>query len=225
MNQFEIVAETRNDRGKGASRRLRRAGKVPGIVYGAHKDARAIQLDHNDMLLHTDHEAFYSHILDLKLDGQLERVVLKDMQRHPFKPFIMHMDFLRVDESEELTMRVPLHFVNAERCIGVKQSGGVISHLMSDLEITCLPRYLPEYIEVDVANLDVGDSIDLAGLILPEGVQVTLVVQGGDDNLPVVSVNMPRAEVDEGEEGAEEETLRAEAPAAAGEEASGEDDD
>ncbi len=214
MNQFEIEAESRNDRGKGASRRLRRAGKIPGVVYGAHKDAVAIQLVHNDMLLHTEHEAFYSHILDLKVDGTPEKVVLKDMQRHPFKPFIMHMDFLRVDESEELTMRVPIHFVNEERCVGVKQSGGVIAHLMSDLEISCLPRNLPEYIEVDVAALDVGDTVHLSDLTMPEGVQLTLLAQGGDEALPVVSVQVPRA-VSEDEEG--EEAEGDEAPAEGGE--------
>lgn len=208
MNQFEVDAEIRQDRGKGASRRLRRAGKFPGIVYGAHKDPVAIQLNHNELLLQTAHEAFYSHILDLKVDGKAEKVVLKDMQRHPYKPFIHHMDFQRVDESEALTMRVPLHFLNEERCVGVKQSGGVISHLLSDLEITCLPKDLPEYIEIDVENLDLGDAVHLADLVLPDGVQITALMHGGDDSLAVAQVVMPRgpsAEDEEAEDAAEEE--------------------
>lgn len=207
MNIFEIEAELRHDRGKGASRRLRRDDKIPAIIYGGHNDAVAVQLAHNEILLRTAHEAFYSHILTLKVDGVAERVVLKDMQRHPYKPFIMHMDFLRVSATEALTIRVPLHFINEERCIGVKQSGGVISHLMSDLEVTCLPQDLPEYIEVDVAALDIGDSIHLGELTVPSGVQLTVLAHGGDENQAVVSVNAPRVggEDDEDEGDDEEE--------------------
>ncbi|MEQ8230965.1 MAG: 50S ribosomal protein L25/general stress protein Ctc [Gammaproteobacteria bacterium] len=207
MDIFEIEAELRHDRGKGASRRLRRAGKFPAVVYGAHKDAVAIQLDHNELLLHTQHEAFYSHILSLKVDGRNERVVLKDVQRHPYKPFLMHMDFQRVSESESLTIRVPLHFTNEERCVGVKQGGGTIAHLMADLEVTCLPKDLPEYIEVDIANLNVGETIHLSELKLPAGVEITAIAHGGDAEQAVVQVNAPRGpsadeEGEEGEEGA-----------------------
>lgn len=207
MDKFEIAAETRHDRGKGASRRLRRDGKIPAIIYGAGNDPVPIQLGHNDMLLHTDHEAFYSHILTLTLDGKAEPVVLKDMQRHPYKRAIMHMDFQRVDESEELTMRVPIHFLNEEKCAGVKSGGGVISHLMSDLEISCLPKDLPEYIEIDVQHLELGDAIHLSEIKVPEGVTLALLSGASDDDLPVVSVNVPRvaeedleAETEEGEE-------------------------
>ncbi|MCB1746564.1 MAG: 50S ribosomal protein L25/general stress protein Ctc [Gammaproteobacteria bacterium] len=210
MDIFEIEGELRHDRGKGASRRLRRAGKLPAIVYGGHKDPTAIQVTHTEMLLHTEHEAFYSHILNLKIDGKTERVVLKDMQRHPYKPFIMHMDFLRVSESEAITIRVPLHFVNEDRCVGVKQGGGVISHLMADLEVTCLPRDLPEYIEVDLQNINLGESIHLSELELPKGVEITSVAHGGDADQAVVSVHAPRGgasdaegEEEGGEEGAE----------------------
>jgi len=192
MEKFEISADSRNDRGKGASRRLRRAGKVPAVVYGGSAAPQAIQLDHTDMVLHCQHEAFYSHILTLKVDGKGERVVLKDMQRHVYKPFIMHMDFQRVSESETLTMRVPLHFVNEDKCVGVKIGGGNIAHLMSDLEIICLPKDLPEYIEVDIENLAVGHSIHLHELNLPEGVQIASLAHGGDANLAVVAVNAPR---------------------------------
>lgn len=216
MNEFEIDAEIRNDRGKGASRRLRRNGKIPAIVYGARKDPVAIQLGHNELLLQAEHEAFYSHILDLKVDGQAEKVVIKDMQRHPFKPFIMHMDFQRVDESEALTIRVPIHFINEETCVGVKQSGGVISHLLTDLEITCLPKDLPEYIEVDVANVDVGDSLHLADVVMPEGVQITSLMQGGDAGLAIMQVVVPRA-------AAADDEVEADETPGEGEEAAGDD--
>lgn len=212
MEKFEIAAESRNDRGKGASRRLRRAGKIPSIVYGAGPEPKAIQLGHTDMLLHTAHEAFYSHILTLKIDGKAERVVLKDMQRHVYKPFIMHMDFQRVSETETLNIRVPLHFVNEDRCAGVKIGGGVISHLIADLEITCLPKDLPEYIAVDLEHLNVGDSLHLADLQLPPGVQITLLLHGGDVNLAVVSLHLPRGGASE--EGGEAAAAAAPAPAA-----------
>lgn len=198
MEIFEIAAKSRNDRGKGASRRLRRAGRVPGIVYGAGVEPQAIDLDHNDMILHCAHESFYSHILTLKIDDKAERVVLKDMQRHVYKPFIMHMDFLRVNESEVLNMRVPLHFVNEERCVGVKIGGGVISHLIADIEITCLPKDLPEFIEVDLEHMNIGDSLHLADLKLPEGVQITSLLHGGDADLAVVSLHLPRGAGEEG---------------------------
>lgn len=199
MDRFEIAAETRNDRGKGASRRLRRDGKIPGILYGAGNDPVAIQLGHNDVLLHTDHEAFYSHILTLKLDGTPERVVLKDMQRHAYKRGVLHMDFQRVSETETLTMRVPVHFLNEDACVGVKAGGGVISHLMSDLEVVCLPKDLPEYIEVDVKDVELGSSIHVSELTVPEGVSLVLMQSGGGD-MQVVSVHLPRMEIEDVEE-------------------------
>ena len=192
MNIFEFDAEPRHDRGKGASRRLRRDGRIPAVIYGGHKDAVAVQVAHNDVLLRTAHEAFYSHILTLKVGGMAEKVVLKDMQRHPYKPFIMHMDFLRVSETEEITMRVPLHFLNEERCVGVKQFGGAISHLISDLEVNCLPQDLPEYIEIDLEPLNIGDTIHLGELTLPKGVQLTVLQHGGDPNQAVVQVHAAR---------------------------------
>jgi large subunit ribosomal protein L25 len=200
MNIFEFDAEPRHDRGKGASRRLRRDGRIPAVIYGGHKDAVAVQIAHNDVLLRTAHEAFYSHILTLKVSGTAEKVVLKDMQRHPYKPFIMHMDFLRVSETEEITMRVPLHFLNEERCVGVKQFGGVVSHLLSDVEVTCLPQNLPEYIEVDLEALNIGDTIHLGEIALPTGVQLTVLLHGGDANQSVVQVHSPRGGVGESDE-------------------------
>ncbi len=194
MEQFEISAEPREVRGKGASRRLRRAGKVPAILYGADQEPTNLQLDHNDVLRHAEHEAFYSHVLTLKVAGNEQRVVIKDMQRHPYKPFITHMDFQRVSETTALTMRIPIHFINEDNCAGVKQQGGVISHQMSDLEIICLPKDLPEYVEVDVEALELGNTIQLGDLRLPDGVQSVVLAQGGDAVLPVVSVNAPRIE-------------------------------
>lgn len=193
QDRFQVTAEPRTEQGKSASRRLRRSGKVPAILYGAGKDPASIQLDHNEMLLHTEHEAFYSHILTLKMSsGADEKVVLKAMQRHPVRPLILHVDLLRINESEELTLRVPLHFLNEETCPAVKTNGGVISHHMNDLEVLCLPKDLPEFIEIDLMDVAIGDTIHLADLKMPAGVRIASVAHGGDSMLPVVSINAPR---------------------------------
>jgi len=168
METFEIIAEPREDMGKGASRRLRREGMVPGVVYGANKDAASIMVNQNEIMRHLEDEAFYSHILTLQVGKSKEKVVLKDLQRHPYKPVVLHLDLLRVDENEKLTMRVPLHFINEDKCIGVKEGGGVVSHVITDLEIICLPKDLPEYIEVDMAEVNIGEGIHLTDLKLPE---------------------------------------------------------
>ena len=204
MDEFTLVAESRGDMGKGASRRLRKSEMVPAIVYGAKKAALSIQLKHSDVLKSSSQESFYSQILDLSIDGKVERVVLKDMQRHPYKPFVMHMDFQRVDESAALTIRIPVHFLNEEDCIGVKQEGGVIARLMTEIEITCLPKDLPESIEVDVANLSVGDAVHLADLVLPDGVEITSITSGGDGAAAIVQVAMPRMVEEEEEPDSEE---------------------
>ncbi len=204
MDEFTLVAESRGDMGKGASRRLRKSEIVPAIVYGAKKAALSIQLKHSDVLKSSSQESFYSQILDLSIDGKVERVVLKDMQRHPYKPFVMHMDFQRVDESAALTIRIPVHFLNEEDCIGVKQEGGVIARLMTEIEITCLPKDLPESIEVDVANLSVGDAVHLADLVLPDGVEITSITSGGDGAAAIVQVAMPRMVEEEEEPDSEE---------------------
>ena len=204
MDEFTLVAESRGDMGKGASRRLRKSEIVPAIVYGAKKAALSIQLKHSDVLKSSSQESFYSQILDLSIDGKVERVVLKDMQRHPYKPFVMHMDFQRVDESAALTIRIPVHFLNEDDCIGVKQEGGVIARLMTEIEITCLPKDLPEFIEVDVANLSVGDAVHLADLVLPDGVEITSITSGGDGAAAIVQVAMPRMVEEEEEPDSEE---------------------
>ncbi len=198
QNKFEVTAEPRSTQGKSASRRLRHAGKLPAILYGAGKDPASIQLDHNEMLLHTAHEAFYSHILTLKFTGGAEeKVVLKAMQRHPVRPTILHVDFLRIDEAEELTLRVPLHFLNQDAAPAVKTERGTVSHHMSDLEVMCLPKDLPEYIEIDLMNVGIGETIHLADLKLPAGVRVASIVHGGDPMQPVVSINAPRVAADD----------------------------
>lgn len=194
QNRFEVKAEPRTTQGKSASRRLRRAGKVPAILYGAGKDPVSVQLDHNEMLLHIEHESFYSSILTLKLaDDREEKVVLKALQRHPVRSIILHVDFQRIDEAEEVTLRVPLHFLNATTAPAVKNQGGIVSHHMSDLEIMCLPRDLPEYVEVDLMDLGLGATLHLSDLKLPDGVRIASIVHGGDPMQPVVSINAPKA--------------------------------
>ncbi len=184
--------ELRERRGKGASRRLRRAGEVPAILYGAKKGPVALTLNHNEMLQQLAHEAFYSHILTLNYDGHSERVVLKALQRHPYKPQLLHIDLLRIDENVKLSMRVPLHFINEDKCVGVRQQGGIVSHLMTEVEILCLPKHLPEYIEVDVAEVRVGTSVHLSDLKIPEGVEIAALVHGGEADQAVFSVHLPR---------------------------------
>lgn len=197
MQSFEVKAESRKDRGKGASRRLRRDGKVPGIVYGSAKDALSILVDHEDLKLQLEKEAFYSRILTLHLDGASERVVLKDLQRHPFRPLIVHVDFQRIAEDKELTMRVPIHFLNEERCVGVRTGGGVINHITTEVEVSCLPKDLPEFIAVDLAEINVGVTLHLSDLTLPPGVSIYALKHGGDASQPVVAVHIPRTVVEE----------------------------
>jgi len=205
MEQFELVAEKREDVGKGASRRLRRAGKLPGIVYGTKKDVTMITLPHNEVMHHLDHEAFYSHILTLTIGKDSEKVVLKDLQRHPFKRSVLHIDLQRVDENVALTMRIPLHYINEEICVGVKEGGGVVSHLMTQLDIVCLPKDLPEYIEIDMIEVELGATVHLSNLVMPEGVQIYSLLHGGDEAQPVASVHVPKVIVEEEDVVAEDE--------------------
>lgn len=199
--EFEIVAEARDLQGKGASRRLRREGKVPGILYGAHKDPVAIAVDHNELWKKLAHEAFYSHVLTLRLGDSSERVVLKDLQRHPWQQQVLHLDLQRVAEDERITMRVPLHFLNEGSNVAVKTQGAVVSHLTSDIEVECLPRDLPEFIAVDLQHLEVGAILHASDLTLPEGVRIAMLAHHGEDPA-IVSVHLPRgAASDEAAEG------------------------
>ena len=203
---FEIEANSRGDVGKGASRRLRRTGQVPAIIYGAHQDPQMITVSHSEMIQHLEHEAFYSHILNLKVDGKGQQVILKDLQRHPAKPFIMHVDFLRVSATEKIKTHVPLHFINEDTAPGVKK-GGAVSHHLTDVEVSCLPKDLPEFIEVDLAGMEVGDIILMSAVSLPEGVELPALAVGPEHDLPVVSVHGAHsAEEEEAEEGSEEGT-------------------
>ncbi len=205
MESFELTASRRTETGKGANRRLRRAGKVPGIVYGFGKEPVAFTMDHEALLHHLENEAFYSHILVLNIGNSKEKVVLKDLQRHPWRPVVLHLDLLRIDEAKSIVMHVPLHFLNEDRCTGVKNSGGMISHTMTNVEVRCLPKDLPEYIEVDMLEIDIGQTIHLGELSLPEGVENYTLLHGGDPMLPVVSVHMPRTGGTEAEEEAEQQ--------------------
>ncbi len=193
MADFELNAELREDKGKGASRRLRRqADMVPAIIYGAGRDPQPLSIAHKDLHKALENEAFFSHIITIKADGKSQEAILKDLQRHPAKDRIMHADFLRIQMDQEITVEVPLHFMNEDKCVGVRQGGGNISHNMSSLEITCLPGNLPEYIEVDVEALEVGSSIHMSALQLPEGLTIPSLNLGADHDHVVVSCNAPK---------------------------------
>lgn len=201
MNEdFNVTAESRKDVGKGASRRLRHAGRIPGVIYGAGQEAVSLTMNHDDILHHLEHEAFYSHILNVSVDGKVQKAVLKDVQRHPSKAKIMHVDFLRVSEKDKIHMHVPLHFINEEMAPGVKIGGGLISHLMSSVDIVCLAKDLPEYLEVDLGNLNTGESLHLSDIKLPDGVEIPALAQGPDHDLPVASIHAKKGGGEEGEE-------------------------
>jgi len=198
MSDFDLTAESRTDKGKGASRRLRRESEmVPSILYGAGKEPVAISIAHKDLFKACENEAFFSHILDLNLEGETQKAILKDLQRHPSKSLILHADFMRVEMDQVITVEVPLRFVNEDSCVGVKQGGGNISRNMASLEVSCLPGDLPEYIEVDIESVGVGESIHMSELVLPDTLTVPALQQGSDYDQVVVSVNAPkRAEED-----------------------------
>ena len=202
--QITLEAELRTDSGKGASRRLRHANKVPAIVYGGDKEAVAIALAQNKVMRAQLEEAFYSSIITLKIDGKAEQVLVKDMQRHPFKPMIMHLDFLRVNADTEITTSVPVHFINEEAVI---KKGASLVHHISDLEVSCLPQNLPEFIEIDLSDLEVGDTLHLSNIKLPEGVVSVELSKGEDHDQAIVSANAPKGGSDdeEAEEAASEE--------------------
>lgn len=203
---FTVDAQPRIDLGKGASRRLRRANQVPAVVYGAGAEPQSIMLNHNEVLKHLNHEAFYSHILTLAIGKKSEQVILRDIQRQPHKLLILHMDFLRVESDHSIQVHVPLHFTGEENCIGVKQGGGIIGHIDSEIFVECLPGNLPEYIEVDVTNLELGVSIHLSEITLPEGVRSVDLAHGKDHDRAVVSVHVSRtSKTDEDGEPTEEE--------------------
>jgi large subunit ribosomal protein L25 len=191
-NVFEFVAESRVQSGTVAARGVRRAGRVPAVIYGGHADPKMLTLDHNDVVKHLEHEAVYSHVLDVKIDGKTEKAILKGVQRNPARFQILHLDFQRVSMKEAIKVHVPLHFINESTSIGGKK-GGIATHSMVDVEVTCLPSALPEFIEVDLAKLDIGETLHLSDLILPKGVEIVVLHQGADHDLPVVSMMSSKA--------------------------------
>ena len=198
--KFELKAQTRTLQGSGASRRLRRAQKVPGIVYGGPVAPVSIELDHNPLLLALRKEAFHASVIALTLDGVEQSVLLRDAQMHPYKPLVLHVDFLRVDAAHVIHQKVPLHFINAEMAPGVKLSGGTVSHAMNEVDVSCLPADLPQFIEVDLQELKGGDTLHVSQLVYPKGVKP--VMHGSDDPV-VVAITLKRAAPAEGAEGEE----------------------
>jgi large subunit ribosomal protein L25 len=227
---FELAVEARPVLGRTDARRLRRAGKVPAVMYGGGEGPQSMVLDHNALTRQMNREAFYTSIVTLQIGGKTQQVIVKDVQRHPAKPQIMHMDFLRIREDQEITLNVPIHFLNEANSKGVKEQGGVVDHLVSDVEITCLPRYLPEYLEIDVTDLELNQIYHLSDIKLPEGVELVALKHGHDE--PVVAVNPPRREEEDApvvaaEAAAGEVPASAQAApdAAAGDEKDGKDKD
>ncbi|HHF7347864.1 TPA: 50S ribosomal protein L25/general stress protein Ctc [Legionella feeleii] len=213
MSTIILEAEARKDIGKGASRRLRRLeNKVPAVLYGGDKKPQSIHLLHNKVVKALESESIYSSVFDLKVDGKVEHVILKALQRHPYKPVILHMDLQRVSPKDVLVKQIPIHFTNEETSKGVK-AGGIISHTMVHVEVKCQVKDLPEFIEVDMANVGMDDVIHLSDLKLPKGVQLTIDIADGSHNLPVVSIHAPKVAAVEEEE--QEEVSAAPASSAA----------
>ena len=202
---FEFVAEAREKPGTASAKSVRRQGKVPAVIYGGESDPEMLVLDHNEVVKHLAHEAVYSHILDVVVAGKAQKVILKAVQRHPAKARVLHLDFLRVKADEKLKAHVPLHFINEEVCVGAKL-GGVVMHNLVDIEVACLPGDLPEYIEVDLTNLNLGETLHVSQLIAPKGVEF-LALSHGDDHdadVSVVTIVPPRVDLSEAPSGSEE---------------------
>ena len=215
--EFELNCTVRTDLGKGASRRLRRLdNNIPAVLYGGSEDPVSLTIAHKDIIKATENEAFFSHIITLNVDKKKQKAVIKALQRHPAKPFIMHADFQRVSDNEEITVNVPIHFLNEDKCAGVKTGGGSIIKTLNEIEIHCFPKDLPEFIEVDMLLLEIGEAVHLADITLPTGVASVALASGND--LSVATVQAPRAEV-------EEAATAPDAPAAPESEAGGDDSD
>lgn len=192
MSDYKLTASVRHDLGKGASRRLRRANQqVAAIIYGGEKAPQPITLDKAAFYKAIEEEAFFSSLINIDVEGTTEQVVIRDLQRHPYKALVTHADFLRVDASHEMTLHVPLHVVGEEKCKGVKDEGGVLHVLATDVEISCLPKDLPEYLEVDVTDLELGATLHLSDLKLPQGITLVALTHGEDHDAGVVSVTRP----------------------------------
>lgn len=191
---FVLQADIRDDQGKGASRRLRRAGRVPAVVYGGGRPARAVALDQNAVKKALDQEAFYSSVIQIRVGERQQPVILKDVQRHPAKGFALHLDFQRIVADEKIRMSVPVHLKGEKEAPGVRTGGGLVSHLMNEVEVSCLPGNLPEFLELDISALEVDDSLHLSDIPLPEGVEIIQLQYGEDHDQPVVAIVRPRKE-------------------------------
>ena len=207
--EFDLIAENREDMGKGASRRLRRKGLVPAIIYGAGRPPRALAFDHNKVLKQLESESFYSSVLNIKVGDKSQAAILKDLQRHPARRQVLHMDFQRIVEDEAIRMNVPIHFLGEDVAPGVKQGGGKVSHLMTDVEVTCLPKDLPEFLEVDVSALELDAMLHLSDIKLPSGVEIPELAQGPEHDQAIVAIHVIKAAPVE-EEAAPEEAAEPE---------------
>ena len=211
-DEFNLIAEMRDDRGKGASRRLRRQGKVPAIIYGAGREPRALMFDHNKVLRELVNASFYSSILTIKVGDESRAAIVKDIQRHPAKKIILHIDFQRIVEDEKIRMQIPIHFLGEEDAIGVKIGGGSVSRLMTELEVSCLPKDLPEFLEVDISELELDQMLHVSNISLPKGVEISEIVLEQDQS--IVSIAEIKEVIEEeiiegegeGEEGSSEAT-------------------
>jgi large subunit ribosomal protein L25 len=207
-DKFDLVADYREDKGKGASRRLRREGKVPAIIYGAGRPPRSLSFDHNKVLRQLENESFYSSVLNIKVGEKSQAAIVKDIQRHPARPIIMHIDLQRIVEDEVIRMNVPIHFIGGEEAVGVKEGGGSVSHLRTDVEVVCLPKDLPEFFEIDISELELDAMMHLSDLKVPEGVEIPELALGPEHDHPIVSIHIIKVAVIEEE--VEEEAVEGE---------------
>lgn len=194
---FDLIAEIREDQGKGASRRLRHKGKVPAIIYGAGRPPRQLAFDHNRVLQQLENESFYSSILNIKVGDKSQAAIVKDIQRHPAKQLIMHMDFQRIVADVKIKMNVPIHYVNAEESVGVRVGGGSVSQLITDVEVSCLPEDLPEFFEVDIVALELNEMLHISDIKVPDGVEIPQLAQGPGNDHAIVSIQVIKAVVEE----------------------------
>ncbi|MDX1403427.1 MAG: 50S ribosomal protein L25/general stress protein Ctc [Woeseiaceae bacterium] len=208
---FHLIAELREVQGKGASRRLRHEGKVPAILYGGGRPPRKLAFDHNKVIRQLQNESFYSSILNIKVGEKSQAAIVKDIQRHPSRPIILHMDFQRIVEDQKIRMNVPIHYLNADKAKGVKEEGGSVSRLITDVEVSCLPKHLPEYFEVDIEHLGLNEMLYLSDIPVPEGVEILQLSHDQDE--PIVSIQYIKEEVIEEEvEELEAEAVEGEVP-------------
>ena len=231
-DKFDLIAEYREDSGKGASRRLRHEGKVPAIIYGAGRPPRSLSFDHNKVLRELENESFYSSVLNIKVGDKSQAAIVKDIQRHPARPIVMHIDLQRIVEDQVIKMNIPIHYIGADVAIGVKDGGGSVSQLRTDVEVQCLPKDLPEYFEVDISGLELDAMMHLSDITVPEGVEIPELAQGPEHDHPIVSIHVIKvavieeeedAEAVEGEEGAEGEAAEGDEAAESGDEGKSED--